>query len=61
MTRKQAAWARQDAWKAALREGRVVKFPELDCLKSYPTTEHARAAVVEAVGAGVAAEIVQAA
>ena len=56
VTKKQTAAARTAAWKQALTEGRVVRFPELLQLTSYPTIERAIAAEIEARGAGIVAE-----
>ena len=58
MTKREAA-ERKAAWSLALKEGRVVRFPEMDRLTSYPTNERAARAVIEARAAGITATIVE--
>ena len=49
---------RNRAWRAALIEGRVLRFPRLDKMTSYPTREAAEIALSDALAAGIKAEYV---
>lgn len=51
MTKKEAA-RQAAAWKTALREHRVVKYPSFERLKSYPTAAAAELALSVARAAG---------
>ena len=58
-TPRQARARRDASWRLALKEGRVVRIPELMQLTAYPTIEKARAAVESALRAGMHAELVK--
>jgi hypothetical protein len=58
MTKKQQAYARRDAWTAALKDERVVRHED-GRLVSYPTTAACDTALFEAQSAGLWASVVR--
>lgn len=45
LTKRQASYLRQENWKRALADGRIVRFGEGETLRSYPTVDAAEQAV----------------
>lgn len=58
MSKKEQTAALNEAWRAGVRDGRVVRFFDGARFKLYPSRVDAIAAVVEAKASGIPAEIV---